>query len=113
MMVGSGSGTPRMRVSVRKTATLSFLVVIALALVFGGCRGRGAAASNSGAPSTATIAPAAAKPDTSGTEVMTQTVDIGDSRSEAEGGITTQVPANNTSKTPPHPATRPVKKTKK
>jgi hypothetical protein len=97
---------------VKKTATLSLLLTIA-ALVAGGCRGRGTAASNPGAESTATIAPAAAKPDTSGTEAMTQTVDIEDSRSEAEGGITTQAPTSTSGKNSSRPTTRPTKKTKK
>lgn len=35
---------------------------------------------------TATIAPAAAQPEETGTDAMTQTVDVEDGRSEAEGG---------------------------
>lgn len=38
---------------------------------------------------TQTIAPAAAKPDTTGTDALTQTVDIEDGRSEEDGGVIT------------------------
>ena len=41
------------------------------------------------APTTQTIAPAAAKPDTTGTDAMTQTVEVDDSRSEEDGGVIT------------------------
>lgn len=42
-----------------------------------------------GAATNDTIAPAAAQPDTSGTEAMTQTVNLDDGRPEAEGGVLT------------------------
>lgn len=60
-----------------------FLILGTLAI--GGCRRE----SKAGSASTETIAPAAAQPDSSGTEGMTQTVDIEDSRSEADGGALT------------------------
>ena len=41
---------------------------------------------------TETIAPAAPQTAPTGTEAMTQTVDIEDSRSEAEGGVITSPP---------------------
>ena len=42
-----------------------------------------------GAQTTETIPPAAAQPAANGTDAMTQTVEVGDSRSEAEGGTAT------------------------
>jgi hypothetical protein len=42
-----------------------------------------------GAATNDTIAPAAAQPDTTGTEAMTQTVNLDDGRPEAEGGVLT------------------------
>jgi hypothetical protein len=63
-----------------------FMVFLALgALAIAGCHRE----SKAGSASTETIAPAAAQPDSSGTEGMTQTVDIEDSRSEADGGALT------------------------
>jgi hypothetical protein len=41
-------------------------------------------------PTTQTIAPAAGKPAPPGTDVMTQTVEVEDSRSDAEGGVLTK-----------------------
>jgi hypothetical protein len=59
------------------------MVVLALmAVVLGGCKGRETAAS----ATTETIAPAQPKPGTTDSDAMTQTVDIEDSRSEADGG---------------------------
>jgi hypothetical protein len=49
------------------------------------------------APATQTIAPAAARPDTAGTDAMTQTVEVDDSRSEEDGGVITN--PNSTAKT--------------
>lgn len=46
---------------------------------------------------TQTIAPAAARPDTAGTDAMTQTVELDDSRSEDDGGVITN--PNSTAKT--------------
>jgi hypothetical protein len=57
----------------------------------------------SGSAATETIAPAAGQPETAGTDAMTQTVDIEDSRSEADGGALTspnaKVPPASTSTT--------------
>ncbi|HEY3055122.1 MAG TPA: hypothetical protein VGK31_04215 [Thermoanaerobaculia bacterium] len=63
----------------RQTA-VTFLIVLA---AFSGCKGRYGSAQTS--PQSETIAPAAAKPAPTGTDAMTQTVDIEDSRSDAEG----------------------------
>lgn len=59
------------------------LVVLALvAVVLSGCKKSETAVSGT----TETIAPAEPKPGTTDSDAMTQTVDIEDSRSEAEGG---------------------------
>ena len=82
------------------------LVVLALiAVVLGGCKGRESAASST----TETIAPAQPKPATTDSDAMTQTVDIEDSRSEAEGGAlnnpTTATAATETTRTTENPTT--------
>ena len=63
--------------------TKGSVVILAAVLVFaGGCRRH----EKTGDAATETIAPAAPQPEPTGTDAMTQTVDIEDSRSEAEGG---------------------------
>jgi len=59
----------------------------------------GAAASQ---PTTQTISPAAAQPAPDGTDTMTQTVEVDDSRSESDGMIATSPPSTSTAvkKTP-------------
>ena len=79
------------------------IIVLPLALA---CR-RHEGNSAPSAQSTQTIPPAAAQPAPTDTEALTQTVDIEDSRSEAEGGTAAATPA----KAPPKKA--PAKKTKK
>ena len=69
--------------TVKKTA----LAILALLLVVAGCKGR--MAGGGGAGHTETIAPAASKPAPTTPDAMTQTVDIEDSRTEAEGGVLT------------------------
>jgi hypothetical protein len=67
------------------------LIVLA---VFSACKGRNSSAQT---PQSETIAPAAAKPAPTGTDAMTQTVDIEDSRSDAEGaGLNQPPPAKTT-----------------
>ena len=90
-----------------KNWTMRFLVVIAATLVLaGGCKRREHATET-----TETIAPAAPQPAPTGTDAMTQTVDIEDSRSEAEGGAltdtahTTTTAATTTTAPPPPPPT--------
>ena len=74
------------------------LLIMMLPLALAACRGR------AGDPSknvqTQTIAPAAAQPAPNGNDAMTQTVDVEDSRSVAEGGATTTKPP---AKKPPVP----------
>lgn len=55
------------------------------------------ATSGPGGPATATIEPAKPQPAPTGTDAMTQTVDVEDSRSDAEGGALTSSPATETS----------------
>jgi len=71
---------------VRKTATLPLMILFA-AIALTGCPRREQKTDT--APVTQTIAPAAARPDTAGTDAMTQTVEVDDSRSEEDGGVIT------------------------
>lgn len=64
------------------------LMTLMIALAFTSCQSRREAAGTE-TVTTQTIAPAAAKPAPTGTDAMTQTVDIEDSRSEEEGGVMT------------------------
>ena len=82
------------------------LLLMMLPLALMACRNRGGDAGRN-AQTTQTIAPAAAQPAPNGADAMTQTVDVEDSRSEAEGGVTPP---------PPKPAAAkkaPAKKTRK
>jgi hypothetical protein len=74
-------------VFVKKRITWFAVPVCALlcALALAGCRGKEASTGDA----TETIAPAAPQPATTETE-MTQTVDVEDSRSEADGGSLTE-----------------------
>ncbi|HEX8172375.1 MAG TPA: hypothetical protein VF824_17710 [Thermoanaerobaculia bacterium] len=92
----------------KKSSTRILIVLFAAAVAFASCNGREAASKDGG---TETIAPAQPQPASSGTdEAMTQTVDIEDSRSEADGGALTDTahpPAatNNTAAGMPVPPT--------
>ena len=68
-----------------RVKTTVFLLVIAMSLC--GCDrvSRG----NTGSVKTETIKPAEAKPAPTGTEALTQTTEVEDSRSEGEGGVST------------------------
>jgi hypothetical protein len=73
-------------------------MLLPVALILLGCRERRAAEPGApGTPHTQTIAPAQAEPAPTGTDAMTQTVDIEDSRSEEDGGVIT---SKQTAKTP-------------
>ncbi|HEX3584015.1 MAG TPA: hypothetical protein VH087_19780 [Thermoanaerobaculia bacterium] len=79
-----------------------------------GCRDR-KHASGPGSVKTETVAPAAAQPAPTGTDAMTQTVDVGDGRSEADGGVMTDTGAaatttNAAAKVPAPPAKKKSKK---
>ena len=73
-----------------------FVVLISVVLVLGACKGREQAAKGD---ATETIAPAQPQPAPKGSDAMTQTVDIEDSRSEADGA------ALNDTQTPPGKST--------
>lgn len=84
----------------KTAATIVILLVLA---TLPACHRRTSANGNQ-APTTQTIAPAAPAPartDSSATDPMTQTVEVDDSRSEADGGV--NVPTTGT--TPSKPAT--------
>lgn len=73
---------------------LTPLAVLFLAVMMPACH-RGGAKNGAQGVTTQTIAPAAAKPDATGSgDAMTQTVDVDDSRSEADGGV--NAPASGT-----------------
>lgn len=72
---------------VKRTVASVVVVLAVLVLAIPGCKGRETAGGN-GEP-TETIAPAAPQPAPTGTEAMTETVDIGTGRSESEGGVIT------------------------
>jgi hypothetical protein len=66
---------------------LKTLILITMLPLAAACHRRGADPAR-GAQTTQTIPPAAAKPAPNDSEALTQTVDVEDSRSEAEGGVT-------------------------
>ena len=84
---------------IKRAILVSFIVLVAA------CRGH-RAAENGSTATTQTVAPAAAQPAPTGTDAMTQTVDVGDGRSEEDGGVSTT--ATTAAKKP-----APAKKTKK
>jgi predicted small secreted protein len=65
-----------------KTGIRLIILLVAVALVLGGCRDRGVGADGE---VTETIAPAAPQPAPMGADALTQTIDVEDSRSDAEG----------------------------
>jgi hypothetical protein len=68
-----------------KRVLQSILVVLAVLLIPLACKQRNEAATTT--DETQTISPAAARPGQTGTAEMTQTVELQDGRSEAEGGV--------------------------
>ncbi len=95
-----------------KNAGSRFLVIFATFIVLAfACRDR-KHASGPGSVKTETVAPAAAQPSPTGTDAMTQTVDVGDGRSEADGGVMTDT-AGTTTAAGKAPVPSAKKKTKK
>jgi hypothetical protein len=77
----------------------SVLILSAIVSLFVACHRRETRAPGAAQPpTTQTIAPADARPAPTGTDAMTQTVEVEDSRSEEDGGATTAPPP------PPKPA---------
>ena len=97
-----------------KSSTIRSLVaVLSILLALAACKGRENKAAEGEV--TGTIAPAKPQPEPTGTDAMTQTVELGDGRSVSEGGAlaegstTDTSPATDTSTTtappPPPPST--------
>lgn len=82
----------------------SLVLAVSLVLALGACKGREQKAHDE---STATIAPAQPQPAETGTDAMTQTVELGDGRSVSEGGASEEgaVPATGTIDTAAAPMT--------
>ena len=83
----------------------TILVLTLAALLTAGCA-RHKSGSTASEPTTQTIAPAAAQPAPDGTDTMTQTVEVDDSRSESDGMTT----ANTAPSTKAAPKKAPSKK---
>lgn len=101
-------------VAVKRSVMLSILFVAALAFAGTGCR-RSAPGQSTETVTTQTIAPAAAPSSPNGSDAMTQTVDVEDSRSEAEGGSLNNTQTASANVTPataasPKAAKKPVRK---
>ena len=75
------------------------MMMVSCVLAAAACGGRGTKSSTPAAV-TQTVAPAAAQPAPTGTDAMTQTVDIGDGRSEADGGVATDTAKGNSAVKP-------------
>jgi len=93
-----------MTARVIKRLFIFFSILMAIA----GCRRHEAPASQKGTPvTTHEIAPATARPSPTGTDAMTETVEVEDSRSEEDGGSTA---APRAPKPAPKPPAKPAKK---
>jgi hypothetical protein len=92
--------------ALKKTVPLALLVLVALSLA---CH-RENKTPVGGVSKTETIAPAQAPSAPTGTEAMTQTVDIEDSRSEAEGGVLTNGTSTAAAPATPSTTTAPLKR---
>jgi hypothetical protein len=93
----------------KKPAALSFLMLIVVLVAPVACRREHAA--QKPVVKTETIAPAPAPPSPTGSDAMTQTVDVEDSRSEAEGGVLTA--SDSTAAKPAAKAAKPPSKKKR
>ena len=86
--------------------TIALLMVVAALLSTGCYRSR---SGGNSAAQTETIAPANAQPAPTGTDALTQTTEVEDSRSEADGGVTSPA-ATSTAKAPAKTSKVPAKK---
>ena len=79
----------------------SFVIAVLLLVALGACKGKETQAHDE---STATIAPAQPQPGETGTDAMTETIELGDGRPVSEGGSseegTTATPATDTATAP-------------
>ena len=89
----------------KKTVLLSIVMTTACVVVAGCHREQ-----KTNVPVTQTIAPVAAQPAPTGTDAMTQTVEVEDSRSEEDGGTTTVASSTGATKTTKTAKTPPKKK---
>ena len=71
----------------------SLVIAVTLVLALGACKGKESAAQDE---STATIAPAQPQPVETGTDAMTQTIELGDGRSVSEGAASEEDAASAT-----------------
>ncbi len=90
-----------------RKSLISILIVLSAVLVLSSCKTRNHSAAP-GIVTTQTVAPAAAQPAPTGTDAMTQTVNVDDGRSEEEGPAGTDTTATHAAKTP-----KPAKAAKK
>jgi hypothetical protein len=74
----------RREIAVSRKVLSRFLIALSAVLVMSACRAR-AHSLAPGSVTTQTVAPAAAQPAPTGTDAMTQTVNVDDGRSEEEG----------------------------
>ncbi len=96
----------------KKQVTLLLLIALTIVLSTACRKGKSSSASGT-APTTQTIAPAAGQPTVNGGDAVTQTVDVEDGRSEAEGGGLTNGTAAKTATAATPPVSKPpVKKHK-
>ncbi len=85
-----------------KSSTIRTLAVaVSFVLALGACKGREKAANDE---TTATIAPAQPQPAETGTDAMTQTVELGDGRSVSEGAASEDAAASATTTVDPSTA---------
>ncbi len=92
----------------KRAATPLVLMTAALVLAPFGCKRQ----PKSSAPATQTIAPASAPPAPTGTDAMTQTVEVDDSRSENDGGVSSDTTSTTTAGKKPAPPPKSKKKSK-
>ena len=90
----------------REVRVKRLLIVVAVLVLLGGCH-RNRANGAGSVTKTETIAPANAQPAQTGTDALTQTTEIEDSRSEEDGGVTS--PATDTTTTAATTSAKPTK----
>src|SRR5436305_7710339 len=99
-----------MTARVNKRAIRSACLLLSILVVCAACPRRREHAAGDSSATTQTVAPAAAQPAPTGTDALTQTVDVEDGRSEEDGGTTTMQQPSTAAAAP---AKKPPAKTKK